>query len=128
MEQALRDAVPNGCRLTGDASTPYRNEGVILTQSLRDLKRLLNECLVRFEWKIELKWPPIHPDLAIPGHQPYTCNGRFPFARVIVPYTFCHPSSRPGAHFCRERGAITYHAENTRGSGRCAVCGCVPAV
>src|SRR5919108_6034846 len=112
MEQAFRYPMPNGCRLTRYTSAPYGNEGIILTKSLRDPERLLNECLVCFEWEIELKWPPIHRDLAIAGHQPYACNSRFPFARVIVSYTFCHPSSRPGA--------ISYHAENTRGSGRCA--------
>ena len=51
MEQAFRYAVPNGRRLTGYASTSYGNEGIILTKSLRDPERLLNESLVRFEWK-----------------------------------------------------------------------------
>src|SRR5262245_5592502 len=109
MEQAFRYAMPNGCRLTGYASTPYGNEGIILTKSLRDPERLLNECLVRFEREIEFEWPPIHRDLAITGHQPYACDGRFPFARVIVSYTFCHPSSRLGAHFCREKRAAPSH-------------------
>ena len=68
MEQAFRYAMPNSCSLTGYASTPYGNEGIILTKSLRDPKRLLNECLVRFEWEIEFEWPPIHRDLAIAGH------------------------------------------------------------
>jgi hypothetical protein len=103
MEQAFRYAVPYGCRLAGYASTSYSNEGIILTKSLCDPEGILNECLVRFEGKIDLKWPPVHRDLAITGHQPYACDGRFPFARVIISYTFCHPSSRPGIHFCREK-------------------------
>src|SRR2546422_1031464 len=109
MEQAFRYPVPNGCRLTGYPSTPYGNEGIILTKSLRDPERLLNECRVRFEWEIELKWPPIHCNLAITGQQPYACNGRFPFARVIVPSTFCHPSSRPGVHYGSEKRETPFH-------------------
>src|SRR5215467_5783387 len=110
MEQAFRYPMPNGCRLAGYASTPYGNESIILTKSLRDPERFLNECLVRFEWEIEIKWPPIHRNLAITGHQPNACDGRFPFARVIVAYTFCHPSSRPGAHFYREKREALSHS------------------
>src|SRR5215510_2631839 len=109
MEQAFRYAMPNGCRLTGYASTPDGNEGIILTESLRDPERLLNDCLMRFEWEIEFEWPSIHRDLATTGHQPYACNGRFPFACVIVSYTFCHPSSRPGARFYHEKRTTPPH-------------------
>src|SRR5262249_38080639 len=109
MEQTFRYPMPNGCRLAGYTTTPYGNEGVILTESLRDSERLLNECFMRFEREIELKWLPIHRDLTIPAHQPCMRNGRFPFARVIVSYPFCHPSSRQGPRCCRRKSAAPSH-------------------
>src|SRR5262245_59235924 len=84
--------MPDGRSLTRYATTPYRDEDVILAERVGDPERLLNERLVCFERQIVLKRPPIHRDVPTTRHEPHTGNGRFPFARVIISCAFYHPS------------------------------------
>src|SRR5215813_14672170 len=90
--------MPDGSSLTGYPSTSYSNEDIVLAERVGDPERLLNERLVCFEREILLKRPPIHRDVPASRHEPHTGNGRFPFARVIISYTFYHPALQAALH------------------------------
>src|SRR5215510_11513234 len=90
--------MPDGRSLPGYPATSDSNQDVILAQSVGEPERLLNECLVCFEWEVHLKRPSIHGDVPAARHEPHTSNGRFPFARVIISSAFYHPSLQAPSH------------------------------